>query len=295
MILEIENICDSCIKRLSVRRLRTDNAKEFISNSMNKWLQRKGIIRENSSAYSPESNGKDERLNRTLLDIARAMMQDMNHVPGRQRLWAEAISTAIFIGNRPFSTACNDPTKTPFEIITGKRPNVRFLRCFASKAFVHVPKAKTKGKLEARAEVGYLVGFANGNTYKVYLPHKKTVIISRDVMFEELCQQKPRPSRDYGSANLDPLSVPFSIPKEDEDTHPSPESDISPFGVDWENRDDENDHANSDPLTYYTNRSRSGRTVRQPDRYTDTSAMIALNVRMGNEDTNVPTSYKEAM
>ena len=62
-ILEVENICDSSIKCLSVQPLQTNSAKDFISISMKKWLQGNGIIQQNSSVYSPESNGKGERLN----------------------------------------------------------------------------------------------------------------------------------------------------------------------------------------------------------------------------------------
>lgn len=81
MILELENVYDSKIKRLCVRRLLTDNAKEFLSKRMKKWLSDKGIVHEKTSLHSPESNGKAERLNRTLLDMARTMMQELSHVP----------------------------------------------------------------------------------------------------------------------------------------------------------------------------------------------------------------------
>ena len=283
MILEVENICDSSIKCLSVQRLQNRQLQGFCLRQYEKMAASQRRNSTNPSSYSPESNEKAERLNRTSLDIARTMMQDINHALGRRRLWAEAISTANFIRNRLFSTACNDPTKAPLEVITGKRPNVHILRRFGSKAFICVPKAKRKGKLETRAEVGYLVGFQNGNSCKVYLPHKKTVIISRDFKFEGLCQQNLTPSRESASANLEPQSVSFSLSKENAVTDPSAERDIFSCVLDLKN------------ITHYPSKYRSERTVLQQDRYTDTSAMIALNVRMGNEDSNVSTSYKEAM
>ena len=219
---------------------------------MKKWLHGKGIIRQNSSAYSPESNEKARCLIRTLLHIARILMQDMNQVLGRQRLRAEAISTASYIRNRLFSAVYNDPKKTLFEAITEKRPNVRLLRCFGSKAFVHIPKAIIKGKLETRAEVGYLIGFENGNCYKVYLPQKKAAISSRDVKFMELYQQKVTPSRESGSESLDPQSVYFSLLKVCAITDPSPERDISSCSLDLRSTD-ENDRADWHPFTYYRN------------------------------------------
>lgn len=126
-------MCDSCVKLLSLRRLQTDNTKECTLNNMNKWLQGKSIIQQILSAYFVESSEKAERLNRTLLYNSRTVMQDMNHVRRRQRLWAEAINTAIFISNQLFATACNDSMNPSFEIITEKRPNVHLV--FRVKSF----------------------------------------------------------------------------------------------------------------------------------------------------------------
>lgn len=77
--------------------------------------------------------------------------------------------------------------------------------------------------------------------------------------------------------------------------HPNHEKVLPSHGLDVQTVDHENERADLDSLTYLPNKTRSGRVVRQPDRYTDTSAMVALNERMGNEDSGIPTSYKEAM
>lgn len=51
--------------------------------------------------------------------------------------------------------------------------------------FSHVPKDKRK-KLEPTAERGIFVGYSEtSKAYRIYLPHRGTVVVRRDVKFEE--------------------------------------------------------------------------------------------------------------
>ena len=89
MITELETMRQGRVKKVNitvyehetVKRLRSDNAKEFLSKIFKKWLSHRGIQHKWCSAYSPESNGKAERLNRTLLDMARTMLIGAQHLP----------------------------------------------------------------------------------------------------------------------------------------------------------------------------------------------------------------------
>ena len=54
--------------------LRTDNAGEYMSSEFKEFLKSKGIKDESSVVHSPQQNGVSERMNRTLLESARAMM-----------------------------------------------------------------------------------------------------------------------------------------------------------------------------------------------------------------------------
>lgn len=133
MIIELGNAFGHEVQVISVhvKRLRTDNAKEFLSREFKAWLKEKGIRHELSAPYSPESNGKAERLNRTLLDMARTMLIDAEHLPNHRRLWAEAVNNANFLRNRMFTTAASDPDKTPYELIMGKKPSLAHVRRLA--------------------------------------------------------------------------------------------------------------------------------------------------------------------
>ena len=58
---------------VTVKRIHSDNAKEYVS--LDSSLLEKGIWHTYSSAYTPQSNGLAERLNRTLLNKVRAMLR----------------------------------------------------------------------------------------------------------------------------------------------------------------------------------------------------------------------------
>ena len=55
--------------------------------------------------YSPEQNGVAERMNRTLVEYARAMIA---HAGLSNSYWAEAIATAAYIRNRMPTTAIKE-------------------------------------------------------------------------------------------------------------------------------------------------------------------------------------------
>jgi transposase InsO family protein len=60
----------------NIRRFRSDNSKEFTSQDLSKLLLENGIAQEYSSAYCPEQNGRAERQNRTVVEMARTMKID---------------------------------------------------------------------------------------------------------------------------------------------------------------------------------------------------------------------------
>ena len=67
------------VERESERKmkcLRSDGGKEYFSGQFNNYLQQKGIRREFSYRYTPEQNGVAERKNRSLIDAARAMLEE---------------------------------------------------------------------------------------------------------------------------------------------------------------------------------------------------------------------------
>jgi transposase InsO family protein len=61
---------------VTVKILRSDGGKEFVSNLVTDYCTSKGIKQQVTPRYTPESNGKIERLNRTLKEKVRCMLID---------------------------------------------------------------------------------------------------------------------------------------------------------------------------------------------------------------------------
>lgn len=59
---------------LKLKVLRSDNGGGHLSNDFKKFLAENGINHELTVAYTPQQNGVAERMNRTLLDLTRAML-----------------------------------------------------------------------------------------------------------------------------------------------------------------------------------------------------------------------------
>jgi hypothetical protein len=78
-----------------VCRIRVDGGGEYSSREkFLNYLAQEGITREVSAQYSQQPNGISERCNRTVLDLARSML---NHAGIRNKLCAEAVATGVYI------------------------------------------------------------------------------------------------------------------------------------------------------------------------------------------------------
>jgi hypothetical protein len=109
-----------------------------------------------------------ERKNRTLLDMARTMLDEYKT---SDRFWAEAVNTACYAINRLYLHRILK--KTSYELLTGKKPNISYFRVFGSKCF---PKTVE----------GFLLGYdSNTRAYRVFNKSSRQVEVSYDVVFDE--------------------------------------------------------------------------------------------------------------
>ena len=85
-----------------IKVFRTDNGGEYCSKEFESFLKGNGIVHQLTVPYNPSHNGVAERMNRTVMKSARAMMFHSN-LPNQ--FWAEAVSSSVYIRNRcPTST-----------------------------------------------------------------------------------------------------------------------------------------------------------------------------------------------
>jgi hypothetical protein len=79
-----------------ITRFVHDRAKEFSTQNMKDFLQQEGIEDETTIGYTPETNGKTERVNRTINSIARKMLI---YAGLPTELWGFAVTYATVLYN----------------------------------------------------------------------------------------------------------------------------------------------------------------------------------------------------
>jgi transposase InsO family protein len=86
-LLEVITVWETRQER-QLKTLRTNEGKEFDNECLNSELKRKGVEHQMTTRYTPQSNGRAERVNRTLLQCVRTML-----VAARcpRILWDEAL------------------------------------------------------------------------------------------------------------------------------------------------------------------------------------------------------------
>jgi hypothetical protein len=165
---------------LRIKKIRSDNGTEFKNFQIEGFLEEEGIRHEFSSPYTPQQNGVVERKNRTLLDMARTMLDEYK-TP--DQFWAEAINTACYPINWLYLHRILK--KTSYELLTGKKPNVLYFRVFGSKCFILVKRGR-KSKFAPKVVEGFLLGYdSNTKAYRVFNKSTGLVEVSCDIVFDE--------------------------------------------------------------------------------------------------------------
>jgi transposase InsO family protein len=114
---------------LRIKNITSDNGTEFKNSQIEGFLEEDGIKHEFSSPYTPQQNGVVERKNRTLLDMARTMLDEYKTL---DQFWAQAINTACYSINRLYLHRILK--KTSYELLTIKSPMFLILEFLGASA-----------------------------------------------------------------------------------------------------------------------------------------------------------------
>ena len=177
--------------------LHTDFGK-FNTDLAAKYFEESGIIWESSVPYAQQQNGLVERLIRTIVEGAQAMIID-SYLPSI--LWAKALTTMAYIKNRsPTPFTIQQSTVTSFQAWNhGAQPTIDHLRIFGSNSYV-LHKSKPLPRLTTKTWIGYLVGYEGRYQYRIYDATRHAVFVRKDVVFDEA---SIGPNRDSSSTTLE--------------------------------------------------------------------------------------------
>jgi hypothetical protein len=193
VVLEKDNLCSACQAGKQVAN--THPTKAFMSTSrplellhmdlfdntnIHEYCDEIGIKHEVSATYTPQQNGVVERKNRTLITLARTMIDEYN-TP--ERFWAKAVNTACYASNRLFPHRLLE--KTPYELLNRKNPYVSFFQVFGCKCYIY-NKHHHLGKFQRRCDIGFLLGYSSkSKAYRVFNHATGVVEETYDVEFDE--------------------------------------------------------------------------------------------------------------
>ncbi|KAI1007401.1 Retrovirus-related Pol polyprotein from transposon TNT 1-94 [Podosphaera aphanis] len=161
-----------------IKAMRFDGGTEY------KTIDFKGISQQISAPYTQHQNGVAERMNRSLITMARCML---SHARLPFRFWDTAVLTACYLRNRLPSLK---GSLTPFEVMNGRIPKVSHLKVFGCVCYALIDtNDPQRYKLGPNSRKGIFVGYCESTTqYQVYIPSKpgtNKVIISSNVRFME--------------------------------------------------------------------------------------------------------------
>lgn len=160
-----------------MKHFHTDGGTEY--HKFERAATMRGTKVTRTPVHTPQRNAIAERKNRTLIDMARALMGHAQLPVGK--FWRAALETAVFVHNR--CTIVAPHGKTMHELFTGRAPDLSHLRVFGCDAFVRV--VDPQAKLAPRSEKGIFIGYDMKREHCYRILVGDAVVVSRDVTFVE--------------------------------------------------------------------------------------------------------------
>ena len=228
------------------KRFHADQGTEFTNKEAQKILETYGTRFTCSSTDEPNMNAPAERMNRTTLESALALMFQAG---APDNLWEQAVAYSVYLRNRTPHRHLG--MRCPIEIF--KLPQhqqqlsrgqlYKNIRIWGCEAFVHIPKNKRK-KLSRKAHRCAFVGIDESGLFILYNLSTRKLVASRNVDFNE----SVFPWRDSPSTESD--SEPDQRPDQSDDPD-DPDSSSAPADVprddSWDADDSEDSDNNSPP------------------------------------------------
>jgi hypothetical protein len=163
-----------------VNRIRSDNGTEFKNTQVEDYHDEEGIKHEFLAPYTPQQNGVAKRKNRTLIEMAKTMLDEYKSF---DRFWVEVVNTAGHATNYLYLHKLLK--KTPYELITCNKSNVSYFRVFGSKCYFLQKRSKSS-KFAPKVYEGFLLGYdSNSRAYRVFNKDSNFVETTCDVVFDE--------------------------------------------------------------------------------------------------------------
>ena len=111
--------------------IQMDRGTKFVNEDLRTWCHSQGICFQMTAPYSSSQNGVAERMNRTLVELARAMIID-SKLP--EFLWEPAVAHAVYVQNLSYTK--HIPNATPYQLWHNRKPDVSHLCEFGAPIWI---------------------------------------------------------------------------------------------------------------------------------------------------------------
>ena len=148
-----------------IKILRADRGTKYVSNEFLDFCKTHVIQKQFTAWYTPQQNDFFERKNKTIMEMARNMME-AKHLSNEY--WVEAVATTVYIMN--WCPKKSVKHKVLQESWTCMNHSVSHLKLFGCGAYAHVPDELRK-KLDKKEKKCIFVGYSEETkAYKLYDP-----------------------------------------------------------------------------------------------------------------------------
>lgn len=161
-----------------VKSIRSDNGPEIF---MKEFYAKKGIIHKRSCVYTPQQNGRVERIYQRILNISRALLFQ-SKLP--KKLWSYAVLHAVFLLNRiPTKLLQN---RSSHEVLYNQTPDLSQLKVFGCFNYAFTLPIN-RHKFDPRAKKCVFLGYKSGmKGYILFDVQNSEVFVSKNVKFFDL-------------------------------------------------------------------------------------------------------------
>ncbi|CAI5480757.1 unnamed protein product [Closterium sp. Yama58-4] len=165
----------------SVLMLRSDRGGEFLGKQFTDFVDGKGIVHDLTCPYTPQQNGMAEREMRTVVESVRTMLL---HMGVQNHWWHLGLQHAVWVRNCLERSAT--PGTTPYQLLTGKKPDLSLARVWGCMAQFLVPEQQRGGKLKPKAKWGLHLGVSDARKgWELLDIVDNRVVTTSDVVFYE--------------------------------------------------------------------------------------------------------------
>ncbi|CAI7891655.1 unnamed protein product [Closterium sp. NIES-53] len=114
----------------------------FLEKAFTDFIDGKGIVHDLTCPYTPQKNGMAEQEMRTAVEFVRTTLL---HMGVQHHWWHLALRQAVWVRNC-LERSTTPPGKTPYQLLTGKKPDLTLARVWGCMVQFMVPEQQRGGQ-----------------------------------------------------------------------------------------------------------------------------------------------------